>query len=144
MSAYADTSFLVPLYVPQVHSPDAVRLATGERQGVAITPMTVHEARNAFSLLAFRGLVSPAEAESLCRQFDGDVTAGVHRLHTPVWSALFERAEELRASFSATLGIRSMDLLHVAAAMTLGARTFLTFDVRQAALARKAGLKVRP
>ena len=36
------------------------------------------------------------------------------------------------------------DLLHVALALTLGATEFLTFDARQATLAKAAGLKVKP
>ena len=144
MTAYADTSFLVSLYVPQVHSPVAHHIDASRPSGSLITALTVHEARNAFSLLAFRGILSPAEAENLCRQFDEDTEAGVHRLMAPVWITLFDRAEDLRSRFSAATGVRSMDLLHVAAALVLGAKEFLTFDIRQADLARRAGLKVRP
>ena len=36
--------------------------------------------------------------------------------------------------------VRSLDLLHVAAAVSLGAKKFLTCDARQLALARAAGL----
>lgn len=43
-----------------------------------------------------------------------------------------------------TLGVPSMNLLNVAAAVTLKAHTFLTFDTRQRAVAEAAGLKVRP
>jgi hypothetical protein len=35
-------------------------------------------------------------------------------------------------------------LLHVGLAVALGAGEFLTFDARQAALAKAAGLKVKP
>jgi predicted nucleic acid-binding protein len=50
-------------------------------------------------------------------------------------------AERLSALHSETLGTRSLDVLHVAAAIVLGLRELLTFDRRQAALARAAGLK---
>jgi hypothetical protein len=40
--------------------------------------------------------------------------------------------------------VRSFDLLHVGMAVALGATEFLTFDARQAALAKAAGLKVKP
>jgi hypothetical protein len=39
--------------------------------------------------------------------------------------------------------VRSSDLLHVGLALTLKATEFLTFDVRQASLAKAAGLKVK-
>jgi predicted nucleic acid-binding protein len=51
-------------------------------------------------------------------------------------------AERLSAAHSEKLGTRSLDILHVASALVLGSVSFLTFDRRQAALARVAGLKV--
>ena len=43
-----------------------------------------------------------------------------------------------------TLGCRTLDIIHVAAALVLGAKEFVTFDARQGALAKKVGLTVRP
>jgi hypothetical protein len=40
--------------------------------------------------------------------------------------------------------VRSLDILHVAIALELGATLFLTFDHAQKRLAQAAGLKVRP
>jgi predicted nucleic acid-binding protein len=53
-------------------------------------------------------------------------------------------AEDLGATHAERLGVRSIDLLHVALALTLKATDFLTFDTRQATVAKAAGLKVRP
>ncbi|MDO8539946.1 MAG: hypothetical protein Q7S40_05845 [Opitutaceae bacterium] len=39
------------------------------------------------------------------------------------------------------LGVRALDLLHVAAAITIRATRFLTCDGRQLALAKAAGLR---
>jgi predicted nucleic acid-binding protein len=38
-------------------------------------------------------------------------------------------------------GGRTLDLLHIACALVLGARQFLTFDAKQKLLARQAGLE---
>ena len=46
-------------------------------------------------------------------------------------------------SYSNSLGIRGVDLLHVGIAMTLGTTRFLTFDTRQVELANAAGLQVK-
>ncbi len=51
-------------------------------------------------------------------------------------------AERLSALYSEKLGTRSLDILHVASALVLGSTSFVTFDRRQAALARASGLKV--
>jgi predicted nucleic acid-binding protein len=40
-----------------------------------------------------------------------------------------------------TLGTRALDVLHVASALELGVRSFVTYDTRQAALAKAVGLK---
>jgi predicted nucleic acid-binding protein len=46
--------------------------------------------------------------------------------------------------YSRSLGSRSLDLMHVAAAILLGAETFLSFDGRQKQVAEAEGLLVRP
>lgn len=51
-------------------------------------------------------------------------------------------AERSSASFSEKLGVRNLDILRVASALVLGAGEFWTFDTRQDALAKAAGLKV--
>lgn len=56
----------------------------------------------------------------------------------PGWSVPTLR---LSALHTEELGVRSVDILHVAAALVLGLEVFLTFDTRQRALARLAGLK---
>jgi predicted nucleic acid-binding protein len=42
------------------------------------------------------------------------------------------------------LGTRSLDLLHVAAALALEAKVFLSFDDRQRKAAASEGLQVKP
>ena len=46
-----------------------------------------------------------------------------------------------QAGSTPTLGTRSLDVLHVACALELKLRHFLTFDTRQRQLAVAAGLK---
>jgi len=43
---------------------------------------------------------------------------------------------------TARLGTRTLDVLHVATAVTLEMRLFVTYDVRQSDLAKAAGLRV--
>ena len=52
-------------------------------------------------------------------------------------------AENLASAHTETLGVRSFDLLHVGLATALNVTEFLTFDTRQSALAKAAGLKVK-
>jgi predicted nucleic acid-binding protein len=54
---------------------------------------------------------------------------------------VFAGAEVLSALHASRLLSRSLDTLHVAAALELGCKRFVTFDARQARLAEAAGLK---
>lgn len=59
-----------------------------------------------------------------------------------VWPELLEIAEEISAKHTSSLGVRTLDLMHVAAATSIEAGTFLSFDERQIKLARLCGLRV--
>ena len=56
----------------------------------------------------------------------------------------FAEALELADRYSARLGTRSLDLMHVSAALLLKTETFLSFDERQRKAAKAEGLKVKP
>jgi hypothetical protein len=78
------------------------------------------------------------------REVESDLADQV-LVHTPIpWTDAFREAEDLAANHTETLGVRSIDLLHVGIALALRATEFLTFDARQAVLAKAAGLKARP
>jgi predicted nucleic acid-binding protein len=58
------------------------------------------------------------------------------------WRATLRSAAGISRAHAPALGCRTLDLLHVATALELGLRIFVTFDDRQKQLARAAGLKV--
>ena len=58
-----------------------------------------------------------------------------------LWRAALNRAAELSQSQTPELGTRALDVLHVACAIELKSRYFLTFDQRQQKLAAAAGLR---
>jgi predicted nucleic acid-binding protein len=55
---------------------------------------------------------------------------------------VFSHALRLVQKWTAKLGTRSLDIMHVAVAVALSSDTFLTFDERQGKLARAARLAV--
>jgi predicted nucleic acid-binding protein len=57
-------------------------------------------------------------------------------------SIVIERARELSEKHTLGAGHRAFDILHVATALTLGVREFLTFDINQRRLAEAEGLAV--
>lgn len=144
MVVYADTSFLVALYGRDDNTPEARRVATGRRRPIVYTALHRHESRNAVRLALFRGQITADEAVAVLHAMEGDIQGGTLQAAPVLWDEVFTRAEGLSAAHTAGIGARAMDILHVAAAMALGIKEFLTFDVRQKALAAAAGLKVGP
>jgi hypothetical protein len=143
LKSYADTSFLVSLYVPDAHSEAASAAMKQARGEVMITPFGEVELLNAIQLRVFRGELTPAQARSAARAFEDDLSSGVFGLH-PITVATFESAKRLAARHTHSLGVRTLDLLHVSAALVLEAEALYTFDLNQRKLARAAGLPLRP
>ncbi len=144
MPAYADTSFLVRIYAPHAESPAALGWMQRAVAPLPFTPLHRHEFRNGIRLRVFRKEITAAQRDAAFREMDSDLEDSV-LVHTPVpWTEAFRHAEQLAAAHTESLGVRSFDLLHVGLALALGATEFLTFDNRQASLAKAAGLKVKP
>ena len=112
------------------------------RDPLPFTPLHRHELRNALRLAVFRKEID----RERCSAALGDIVSDLEDAilaHVPVrWTDAFREADELGKAHTQTLGIRSVDLLHVGIALTLGAKRFLTFDLRQAEVAELAGLGV--
>ena len=58
----------------------------------------------------------------------------------PMSEAMYLEARRLASRWTSRLGTRTLDILHVAAAIVLEADSFHTFDDRQKKLAKSAGL----
>jgi predicted nucleic acid-binding protein len=85
--------------------------------------------------------LSAAESTAVLAQIDDDVAAGRLWKMPLDLHATVVRAEALSARHARRLLSRSLDLLHVAAALELGCTRFVTLDTRQARLAAACGLK---
>jgi hypothetical protein len=100
------------------------------------------EFRNALRLRVFRGEITSAQRDASLNAILADLATGVLDRVAPPAGDLATEAERLSALYSETLGTRTLDILHVADALVLGLPDFLSFDLRQSALARAAGLRV--
>lgn len=141
MRAYADTGLLCSVYTPDAHTGAAV--ARWQRAEVELPIVWLHqlELRNALRLRVFRREISEAQKEASLNLFLADLAAGALVSVDVEMNDVSREAERLSASYSEKLGTRSLDILHVATALVLGAQEFWTYDQRQAALAKAAGLK---
>lgn len=143
MKTYADTSFLVRIYLTESDSSKALSFMARLSEPLPFTPLHRLELRNAFRLAVFRKQIDVYRRDAAIADLDSDLADEI-LVHTPVpWTDAFREAEALGKNYTESLGVRSVDLFHVALAFALGARHFLTFDSRQLQLAEAAGLKVK-
>lgn len=142
MRSYADTGFLCSLYAPDVHTGKAVTAMSKRQPPFPWVWLHQVEFRNALRLQVFRKEITPTQRDASLNALLVDIANGVYEMHIPDLASVSIEAERLSAGFSEKLGTRSLDILHVAMALVLGQDEFLTFDKRQAALAKAAGFNV--
>jgi predicted nucleic acid-binding protein len=109
---------------------------------VPITRFGHAELINAIALGQFRGDYGEADCASAMEDVSSDLEAGRLRLIDLAWRAALDGATRLSRTQVPKLGTRMLDVLHVASALELNARQFVTYDERQARLAAACGLKV--
>lgn len=144
MIHYADSSFLVSCYIPDTNSAKAKAWLVRTGSPLIFTALHNLEVRNAFKLGVFRGLLSAADAGSTWADLEMDLRAGRLIKTTVNWPVVFRVATQLSERHSVMVGTRSLDILHIAAAKTLGAVDLLSFDTRQRTLATAVGLSTSP
>ena len=140
MSVYADSSFLVSIYVRDVHTPEVSRRLS-KHPRLWFTPFHEVEISHAIAHQVFQGRMADTQANRVYQELSRDCAAGVWAL-VGFPEAAFSKGAALARGYVAKLGTRTLDSLHVAAALELQAQHFWTFDERQAKLAKAAGLKV--
>ena len=142
MIVYADTSFLIAVYLQDMHSREAYRLMA-LHPTVPITPFGRAETANAMYRQVFLQRISVANARAAWQNFELDCRSG--RLHlTELPETTWNEVIHLARRHGPTLGVRALDSLHVACALELRADKFWTFDERQAKLAEAVGLDTDP
>jgi len=142
MIAYADTGFLCSLYAPDAHTVRAAARMKRQKLPLPFTWLHQLELRNALRLRVFRREISARERDASLNSLLTDLASGVLRVSAPPLAEVMTEAERLGAVYSEKIGTRSLDILHVACGLVLGLPHFITFDKRQARLARAAGLRV--
>ena len=132
MSLFVDTSALLKRYILEAESRSAERYLLAEADWVMARHAEVEVRRNLARLLSGRPLAAALT------QFRRD------------WArtnvvALDDATCDLAAQIAEATGARSLDALHLAAASRVGGPTalaILTYDVRQAQVARALGFTV--
>ena len=144
MVAFADTGFIASLYLKESTSAQARAEVQAAPVVLPLTPLAMLELRNSFNRAVQRQRITAAERDALWQDVEEDIASGF-LAPTPVAAEpLHETARRLSDRHTPTLGTRSLDLLHLAAALVLEAKVFFSFDDRQRKAAAGEGLKVKP
>lgn len=138
---YFDTSALRPLFVHEERSRRVIRSLERQRWTIRITRFGYAELINSMACAVFRRDISAAQFAAAIADLDGDLKSQRIMMVDLLWRAAMDRSMQLSRKHTPELGSRMLDVLHVASALELGAKTIVTYDERQIELAKNAGLK---
>ncbi len=139
---YVDPSALLKLYIHEPESAAMSRWRARKRRALPITEHGHLEIVNGICMAEFRNAINHDAMTDALASFEEDVVEGRYFHVDVLWRATLRRATEISRTHTSKFGCRTLDILHVASAMELGLRSFVTFDRRQQQLARAAGLQV--
>ena len=113
------------------------------RPSVWLTPFNRTEFSHALYQQVFRTHISTDQAQLVWAAFEQDCARGIW-IPVNLPDRTWENSINLAKRYGPTLGVRTLDSLHVACALELNAKKFWTFDERQARLAEAVGLDTTP
>ena len=149
MMVYPDTSFLCAIYREQDNSKEADGLFKKLVAPLPVSALGLFEFRQSVRWQTFLHRKDAGkgygdnEGARMLEDLQSDLSSGLLQLMPVDWAKVISTAEQLSTRYTGKGGHRAFDILHVATALELGAREFVTFDARQRVLAKAAGLRVR-
>lgn len=143
---YADTSFLLSLYLPDANHASAVRYASGWTRPprLPLTPFGAFEMNNSLRRLLHKGRLQSTDLAAVAGMIRADVANEVlDDCPLEAWRWI-DVANQISRQVTPQSGTRALDILHLAQAQIRGATVLLSFDRNQRQAAALAGLTVAP
>jgi predicted nucleic acid-binding protein len=148
--AFPDTSFICALYIRQNNSEVAAAHFEAMREALHVSALSLYEFRQSVRFQVWlhskvKNKGYPLNiAEAALAKLELNMEAGAIVPVAADWTDILPVAETISKRHTISRGHRAFDVLHIATALHLGAREFLTFDANQRKLASAEKLKVRP
>lgn len=137
---YLDTGCFVKLYYPETDSAQVIALIQGK--SICHTPLHELEFVNALQLKVFLQNATQQQVAAARALVEADLKSGALTSAGGDWPNIFREAVKLAETHTGTVGCRSLDILHCAAAKLLAATEFISTDTRQKKLATAMGLNL--
>ena len=141
---FADTSAIIKLYKTEPNSA-AVRAVVPATAEIVVSPTLALEFRSAFAILERMGIVTPVDAITHVTTFTYHRAAYVE---VPVSNAIISMAESLEERYGVSHGLRALDAIQLASAITAHSDqpldAIVSTDDVQRAIAAAEGLIVLP
>jgi predicted nucleic acid-binding protein len=142
---YADSGFVVSLYLTtEGTSAQARKEVKRASKPILLSPLSLLEIRNALNFGINRGEITGDQRDAVLVEIEAQIEKGFFRLVEASQSSIYAKAQELSNALTPTVATRSLDLMHLAAAILSNAGAFLTFDKRQAKVAMVENIVVKP
>lgn len=141
---YVESSVLTSLVMRDSNSGNAIELTASQNAPYFCNSLLKLEICNAIRLNVATGAMDEVAAAKCERQVESLQRSGKWKMVEPDWMRVFQRSIGFSRAHTSSIRTRSFDILHVAAAVELGATEFWSFDKRQRSLAREVGLRVNP
>ncbi len=142
MTPYLDTGVWLKIYVAEARAERVVAYLETFTESIPLNNFQELEGRNALFAKRFRGELDDASLSLVLHELSNDFEGG-RWYRVPVdWLKIMSLANTLAEQNTHAVGCRTLDVLHVAMAVSQSAASFVTFDNRQAKLAIRVGLRV--
>jgi len=139
---YVDTSVIVKLYIKEKYSLKVSNWIRKNNEPIPLTRLHELEFINAVHLKQFRQEINIDRVGLLLSRFEEHQRRGIFFRPSVNWADTLDIAVELSKQHTTAIGSRSLDILHVAFALSIKTDRFLTLDQRQSKLASSAGLTI--
>jgi predicted nucleic acid-binding protein len=141
---FADASFIVSYFLDDALGAVARAWWRKTDEVLYASQWVIFEAENSMRSAHLKNSCTVEDCRWAVEMLKRAITEGLIEVREPAARQLLPEARRLSISHSETKSCGTMDLLHIAAAKVTGADWLVTFDSRQAEVARAEGLLVVP
>jgi predicted nucleic acid-binding protein len=141
---FADASFLVAFFAGGDFHREAVRWWQRTDTIITVSRLVLFEAENSMRTLPLGGKVTREAARHGIEMMKRAILEGLIEVRALRAARVYPHGLRLSAHYAEKRAFGAVDLLHVATALDIGAREFVTFDHNQKELAKTEGLIVAP